>query len=209
MRLPRRLARYPSPSSTHFSILTISDIPISCTVGTCLYDDAISWFGCCTGTARSECELYTTCVGADSTNSCLSDSTCKADAYKLECTDSGAEVCMTMWGEVQEGTVRHYVCGTASASVQVVATPTAGGDSTTNSNVGLPGSVATSVVSSASDSSISRSSSSTQDRPKTNTAVTATTRSATSAVSTAGALKTAQAVVGAVDGFAGFVAWFV
>ncbi|KAF3032167.1 hypothetical protein E8E12_002470 [Didymella heteroderae] len=200
----------------------LSDTPVSCTVGTCLYDDSISWFGCCTGTARSDCALFTTCVGSASISSCLSNSRCANDDYALACTEATAGVCMTMWGEVQEGTVNHYVCGTASASVQVVATPTAGAVSTTEgsakssamgSAAGLPVRSSTRASSSGDDSSATqtsrRTSSSTEDRPRINTAATATTRAPTTTVSTAGAVKSAQAVVGAVGGFAGFVAWFV
>ncbi|KAF2625196.1 hypothetical protein BU25DRAFT_311684, partial [Macroventuria anomochaeta] len=138
-----------------------SDAPVSCTVGNCLYDERISWFGCCTGTMRSDCQLFTTCVGSASINSCLSNSACANDEYALACTASTAGVCMTMWGSVTKGTVNHYVCGSTSTRVQVLATPT--GSS-------------------------------------------ATTRAVTTAQSTAGAMKTAQVVLGAAGGLAGVIA---
>ncbi|KAJ8112749.1 hypothetical protein OPT61_g4957 [Boeremia exigua] len=190
-----------------------SDAPVSCSVGTCLYDDTISWFGCCTGTVRSDCELFTTCVGSASISSCLGNSACANDAFALACTESTAGVCMTMWGEVEEGSVSHFVCGSTSARVQVVATPTAGagsisGAASPTSVSGLPRSSA-SVDDDGSSSAAPTSragTSSSDDRPRINTAVTAATRTATSTQSTAGAVKTAQAVLGAAGGFAGFVA---
>lgn len=135
---------------------------------------------------------------------------------------------MTMWGEVQEGTVNHYACGSTSARVQIVATPTAGAGSAAgtarstsasalNSAGGLPSRSsirqATSLDDDDSNGATQTSrgtSSSIDDRPRINTAATAPTRAvATSTLSTAGAVKTAQAVVGVVGGLAGVVAWFV
>ncbi|KAF1357883.1 hypothetical protein EJ07DRAFT_30178, partial [Lizonia empirigonia] len=95
--------------------------PVSCTVGNCLYDDRISWFGCCTGTMRSDCQLFTTCVGSASISSCLGNSACANDDFALACTDSTAGVCMTLWGNVDKGSVSHYVCGPTSTRVQVLA----------------------------------------------------------------------------------------
>lgn len=199
---------------------------MSCSVGTCLYDDALSWFGCCTGTARSDCQLFTSCVGSASLSSCLGNSRCAGDDYALACTAASAGVCMTMWGEVDEGTVSHFVCGASSTRVQVLATPAVAESSGTvrssatafSSGGGLPrsstGGQASSVgveddSSSAAPSSRSASAS---DGPRISPAApasTVSTRAATSAVSTGGAVRTAQAVVGAVGGFAGLIAWFV
>ncbi|KAJ4987739.1 hypothetical protein SVAN01_06763 [Stagonosporopsis vannaccii] len=193
------------------------EAPVSCSVGTCLYDDTISWFGCCTGTQRSDCELFTTCVGSASISSCLSNSACANDAYALACTASTAGVCMTMWGEVDEGSVSHYVCGPTSAKVQVVATPTAGagsvsGTASSTSVGGLPRS-SSSVDDDDDNTSAAQpsraSTSSIDDRPRINTAVTAATRAATTTQSSAGAMKTAQAALGAAGGLAGIVALLV
>lgn len=168
---------------------------------------------------RSNCELFTTCVGSASMNSCLSNSACASDDYALACTASTAGVCMTMWGEVDEGSVSHFVCGSTSVKVQVVATPTAGSGSasvtarSTSISSGLPrSSSSVSGDDDDDDSSATRSSrastSSIDDRPRINTAVTAATRAATTTQSTAGAVKTAQAILGAAGGLAGVVALF-
>ncbi|KAH6644009.1 hypothetical protein C7974DRAFT_12457 [Boeremia exigua] len=194
-----------------------SEAPVSCSIGTCLYDDTISWFGCCTGSSRSDCELFTTCVGSASISSCLSNSACANDDFALACTASTAGVCMTMWGEVDEGSVSNYVCGSSSTRVQVVATPTAGAGSVS----GTARSTSISGLSSSRDgdddstaaiqtSRPGASSTSSDDRPRINTAVTGTTRAAaTTSQSTAAAMKTAQVVLGAVGGLAGVIALFV
>ena len=202
------------------------DAPVSCSTGSCLYDERISWFGCCTGTMRSDCQLFTTCVGSTSISSCLSNSACANDDYALACTASTAGVCMTMWGTVSEGTVNHYVCGSTSARVQVVPDPTGANDGsatarptsasafssggslsrpsssrqTTSSSDDNNNTIGTTPVSRATTASTS------DDRPRINTAVTATTRPATTAPSTAGAMKTAQAVFGAAGGLVGVLA---
>lgn len=167
---------------------------------------------------RSDCELFTTCVGSASISSCLGNSACANDAYALACTASTAGVCMTMWGEVDEGSVSHYVCGSTSVKVQVVATPTTGAGSASGtvlstSNSGLPRSSSSASSADDDDSATQTSRASTTSidgRPRINTAVTATTRAATTTQSTAGAMKTAQVVLGAAGGVvAGVVALFV
>lgn len=197
-------------------LLTLSiDAPVSCSVGTCLYDDTISWFGCCTGTMRSDCELFTTCVGSASISSCLGNSACANDDYALACTESTAGVCMTMWGEVEEGSVSHFVCGASSTRVQVVATPTAGVDDATETVTATGGTQSRPVTEAGDDDSTSTArttrtstSSSVDDRPRVNSAATATNRVTTTAQSTAGAVKTAQAVLGAAGGIVGVLAMF-
>ena len=211
-------------SKSHTDVPTAA--PVSCSVGSCLYDERISWFGCCTGTMRSDCQLFTTCVGSASISSCLSNSACANDDYALACTASTAGVCMTMWGAVSEDIVNHYVCGSTSASVQVVPDPTGTGDSSatarrTSASVfstggSLPRPSSSRQITSSSNSNddtvgttpISRDTpaSTSDDRPRINTAVTATTRPATTAPSTAGAMKTAQAVIGAAGGLVGVLA---
>lgn len=201
----------------NYTLTWPTEAPVSCSVGTCLYDDTISWFGCCTGTMRSDCELFTTCVGSASISSCRSDSACANDAYALACTASTAGVCMTMWGEVNEGSVSHYVCGSTSVRVQVVATPTAAAGSVSSAarstSVGALPRSSSSVNDDNGNSGATQpsraSSSSTDDRPRINTAVTAATRAVTTTSSSAGAMKTAQAFIGAAGGFAGLVALFV
>lgn len=128
---------------------------------------------------------------------------------------------MTMWGEVDEGSVSHYVCGSTSVKVQVVATPTAGASSVTGTTQATSRSALPRSSSSAGDddddnnnnSSAMQTSrvatSSVDDRPRINTAVTATTRAATTTQSTAGAMKTAQVILGAAGGVAGLVALFI
>lgn len=126
---------------------------------------------------------------------------------------------MTMWGEVNEGSVSHFVCGATSARVQVVATPTAGGDNASGTVAATSGaqsrlfSEATGEDSTnAARSTRAGISSSVDERPRVNTEMAATTRVATTvesaAESTAGAVKTAQAVLGAAGGIAGVVAMF-
>lgn len=137
-----------------------------------------------------------------------------------------------MWGEVDEGTVNHYVCGPTSTRVQVLATPTGGSSDATgsvrsssrtvfSSGGGLPRSSTRQAISSSEDNESSTGSTqtskatnidstTTDDRPRINTAATGVTRNTvTSTQSTAGAMKTAQAVAGAVGGLVGVIALLV
>lgn len=41
-----------------------------------MYDDVYSWFGCCTGTVITDCDVYTACVNSRSIDDCLSSSEC-------------------------------------------------------------------------------------------------------------------------------------
>lgn len=126
---------------------------------------------------------------------------------------------MTMWGEVNEGSVSHFVCGSTSARVQVMATPIAEADRVTETATLTSDGVQSRPFSSPGDddesSTVARSSragtslSTTDDRPRVNTAVIATTRASASARSTAAAVRTAQAIFGAAGGIAGIVAWVV
>lgn len=54
--------------------------PLECDYGySCLYDDVYSWFGCCTGTSITDCEVYTACVQSRSIDECVSNSACYND----------------------------------------------------------------------------------------------------------------------------------
>jgi hypothetical protein len=208
-----------------------SENSVSCSVGNCLYDNSLSWFGCCTGTVRSDCQLFTSCVGSASISSCLENSACANDDYALACTESTAGVCMTIWGNGDEGTVNHYVCGSTSTRVQILATPTGVSGSASvsvrssstaafSSGGGLLRSSSTQQASNSSEdddsssttqsSRAGASSATTNDTPRINTAATGATRNAaTSTQSTAGAMRTAQAVLGAAGGLAGVIALVV
>lgn len=52
--------------------------PIACDPGSsCMYNEALSWFGCCTGSDITDCDVYTECVRSSKIDDCLSDSSCR------------------------------------------------------------------------------------------------------------------------------------
>jgi hypothetical protein len=210
--------------ATTSSVLTDSftEAQMSCAAGaSCLYDDELSWFGCCTGTARSECQLFTTCVGAASISSCAQNSACVNDDYALGCAESTAAFCMTLLSGVEEGTVTHYMCGPSSTrALEVIASATTTGESDSasgsiqsssptvvSSSAGSMRSSATQQEASSLGLSSHGSASASQMSSAGATSATGASRvAASTAQSTAGAMKTAQAVIGAAGGFAGVVA---
>lgn len=48
--------------------------------GNCVYVNAHSWFGCCTGTAITDCDIYTGCVDRKSIDECAANSACYDNA---------------------------------------------------------------------------------------------------------------------------------
>jgi hypothetical protein len=44
-----------------------------------MYDEDLSWFGCCTGTQITDCYVQTACVPSSSLSQCLDDADCYMD----------------------------------------------------------------------------------------------------------------------------------
>jgi hypothetical protein len=48
-----------------------------------MYDEVYSWFGCCTGTDITDCNVATACVPSKSMDECLEDESCYGDPLAL------------------------------------------------------------------------------------------------------------------------------
>ena len=208
----------------------VTEYPVSCTIGTCAYDPANSWFGCCTGTAIDDCAIFTTCIASASMSACNNDPACASDALALGCTAASAPNCMTMLSSVSEGTVSHFVCGESTGvTVDVLSTGTGTGSldsasatglSRTLSATGRPSTSTRRTTTSAFDDETSteeptaeETEDETEDEPSSQRPERTTARTSSSSAgtpsSTAGAVRTAQAVAAAAGGMAGVLAWLV
>ncbi|KAF2135033.1 hypothetical protein P153DRAFT_392317 [Dothidotthia symphoricarpi CBS 119687] len=197
---------------------------VSCTLGDCYYNTNINWFGCCTGTLRSDCQISTRCVASASVASCLDDPECVNDGLVTACTASSRAFCGTMRSVVEGGTVTHLVCAAAATTVDLFmqASSVSGlvssvgvdaGNSTvvlatmssSSRMVSLSG-ISSASASASSSSSSSRASVSSVQSTSASRSASASQNAVTSA-SSAGAMKTAQAVAGA-GGLVGLIALF-
>lgn len=106
-----------------------------------MHDDVYSWFGCCTGTAITDCDVYTACVNSRSIDDCLSDSECYGDPLitgwwvivlsmssirsSMLIQGSGenyAPFCATLYSIIEGSTYGHYGCANKETSYQVMFT---------------------------------------------------------------------------------------
>ncbi|KAF2822764.1 hypothetical protein CC86DRAFT_396377 [Ophiobolus disseminans] len=101
-----------------------AEFPVSCTAGSCIYNTAQKWFGCCANGSCSSSEVITRCVNSASVSKCLEDSSCYNDAAAMACTASSAPYCVNMYAKIAEGTMSHWVCGASATSVGVLASST-------------------------------------------------------------------------------------
>ncbi|KAF2687994.1 hypothetical protein K458DRAFT_485151 [Lentithecium fluviatile CBS 122367] len=198
------------------------DFPITCDPGSsCLMDDVFSWFGCCTGSAITDCEVATACVRSAAYDDCLSDSSCANDPLAMVCTSADEPFCAWLYTTYSGSSYGHFVCAESSTSFAVVSTTSGGSDPTftleTTSSAG-PSILDTSTsrvrssTSEVDDTTESETSTrTTRERTSTSDATTTTTqpppsRVAVPSTTTAGAVRTAEAVAGAVGGVAGMIA---
>jgi hypothetical protein len=165
------------------------DYPVSCPTGSCIYNTASKWFGCCTS---SSCPIVTRCVNSASVSSCLDDASCYNDPLAMACTASSAPYCVNMFAKIAEGTMSHWVCGASATSVGVSASATsasAGQTSVAKLAQSSKGGAAVSTVASG---------------------INAATPVADSVKSTGGAaLPTAHVMLGAAGGLVGVFALFL
>lgn len=101
-----------------------SDFPVTCSSGSCIYNTAQKWFGCCTGSGTTGCEVITRCINSASVSKCLDDASCYNDPLAMACTASSAPFCINMYASISEGTMSHWVCGASATSVGVLASTT-------------------------------------------------------------------------------------
>ncbi|KAF9733225.1 hypothetical protein PMIN02_009988 [Paraphaeosphaeria minitans] len=97
--------------------------PLYCDPGwNCMYDDGYSWFGCCTGTAITDCDVYTACVNSISIDECLYSSECYDDALVTGCVENYAPYCATLYSVISDSTYGHYGCANRKTSYEVMVT---------------------------------------------------------------------------------------
>ncbi|KAF2478167.1 uncharacterized protein BDR25DRAFT_338811 [Lindgomyces ingoldianus] len=194
-----------------------AEAPISCDVGSsCMYNKAFSWFGCCTGTAITDCEVATACVESTKVSDCLKVSSCANDPLAIGCTRSAAPFCMQLYTVVSGATYGHFACGATDVTAEVLSSATTGGASTgkafttrsSRSTKTEDDSKSSSGDSSSSDSSTAAQFSFSLASGTTANVGTVTRLNipTTKSASTGGAMKTAEAVLGAAGGVAGLLA---
>ncbi|KAF2007700.1 hypothetical protein P154DRAFT_516518 [Amniculicola lignicola CBS 123094] len=212
------------------------DAAVTCRVGSsCMYDEMFSWFGCCTGTAQTDCNIITACVESTKLDECLEESSCFNDPLAMACTDREEPFCMGLYTVISSSTFGHFECAATDATYQVLGSTTGGSPSFTPSFTLDPTDTATledeptstigrfrssaadtATVEEAESSTTEESESSTTEEPsftRARSSETSTTESSTpteaaasSSLSSAGAVRTAQAVLGAAGGVAGLIA---
>ncbi|KAH7091137.1 hypothetical protein FB567DRAFT_518036 [Paraphoma chrysanthemicola] len=101
-----------------------TDYPVSCTAGSCIYNTASKWFGCCPSGDPAQCSIMTKCINSASVSSCLENSSCYNDPAAMACTASSAPFCVNMFASIKEGAMSHWVCGASATSVGVLASAT-------------------------------------------------------------------------------------
>ncbi|ORY11842.1 hypothetical protein BCR34DRAFT_614393 [Clohesyomyces aquaticus] len=209
--------------------------PIQCSIGSCMYNKAYSWFGCCTGTKVSDCDIQTACVESASYSRCLSDSSCANDQLATACLKSSRPYCVGLYTVITGETYGHFACGATDTTYEVVSTTSGaslGGLSSSRKSASLltdesssrssRSRAQSSTTEDSSDSTTESSASESSSPPSfsfsfvdgTTTgsvnaaSVTPNTTPTTTAASTGGAMRTAEVALGAVGGVAGLLFMF-
>lgn len=110
-----------------------ADYPISCAHGSCQYNTALNWFGCCSAGSSGDddkdeksCNMATRCVESASVSSCLADASCSGDRHALGCTEASAPFCVQVNTVRARATLSHFVCAPAATVLALRAEPTGG-----------------------------------------------------------------------------------
>ncbi|KAF2195756.1 hypothetical protein K469DRAFT_545936 [Zopfia rhizophila CBS 207.26] len=116
----------PAQCSYGYSTHTSMASAISCDAGySCMYDEDLSWFGCCTGRVITDCDVMTACVESASISECLSVSECVNDPLAMACTDSSRPYCAHLYTVVTGETYGHLVCANTETTAEIL--PSASG----------------------------------------------------------------------------------
>ncbi|KAF2012263.1 hypothetical protein BU24DRAFT_453692 [Aaosphaeria arxii CBS 175.79] len=102
------------------------EFPMSCDAGSsCRFAESLGWWGCCTGTAVSDCEVATRCIESASISSCLGNAECSQDPFVTGCTEATAASCVRLNTLILESTYSHFACASQETTWEVVFTTTA------------------------------------------------------------------------------------
>ncbi|KAF2240898.1 hypothetical protein BU26DRAFT_512028 [Trematosphaeria pertusa] len=205
--------------------------PVSCDLGySCMYDDVYSWFGCCTGSYITDCDVYTACVEYRSIDDCMESSECWDDPLATACPDPERPYCATLYTLVSGEPYGHFACAATDTAVEVVST-TVDGDSSflfptetedfftvSPTFTFSPEETSTEDETSTEEETSTEAESSTRrgstrtpltddsTQAPSSTAPAETGQNAPSSVSTGAAMRTAEAVFGAAGGLVGILA---
>ncbi|KAF2795341.1 hypothetical protein K505DRAFT_360282 [Melanomma pulvis-pyrius CBS 109.77] len=101
------------------------ELAVTCGRGSsCMYAERFSWFGCCTGTSITDCNVITACVQSASLDECLSSSECYDDPLAMACTSRAAPFCLQLYTVVTGATYGHFECAATSTILEVLPTTT-------------------------------------------------------------------------------------